>query len=192
MTWIRGALGEVLTHLGDLQRGREIQLEVRRLTAARGERRLHCGATNSLAMLELRAGNVDIAIECARSLVDDAHTPASFRSTASALLSRGLVVRGDVEGAMRAAQNAIDMLRTLGADNDDEGLATLAYAEALDAIGDRADAARIIREAAVRLRAAAARISDPELAASFLGRVPNNARVLELERTWVKVLAEPG
>ena len=66
-----------------------------------------------------------------------------------------------------------------------EALARLMFAETRYATGDAGGARAAIVRARDRLRGRAARISDRELRESFLRRVPENARTLELAAAWV-------
>jgi hypothetical protein len=61
----------------------------------------------------------------------------------------------------------------------------LAHAEALHATGAHDAAARAIADARARLRAIADKITDPDYQASFLERVPENARTLALADAWL-------
>jgi hypothetical protein len=61
----------------------------------------------------------------------------------------------------------------------------LVHAEALHATGAHDAAARAIADARARLLAIADKITDPDYKASFLERVPENARTLALAHTWL-------
>jgi hypothetical protein len=58
-------------------------------------------------------------------------------------------------------------------------------AETLDASGEHASARAAMAAARARLFVRAARIADPARRASFLERVPEHARILELARAWI-------
>jgi hypothetical protein len=58
------------------------------------------------------------------------------------------------------------------------------HAEALHATGNTEAARAAIEVARASLLARAAKIKDPSWRASFLDRVPENARTLELARQW--------
>jgi tetratricopeptide (TPR) repeat protein len=182
--WARGMLAEVLMHLGQIDASRAAQLAVLEVAKARGERRLTAAATNSMSYVEWLAGNFTLAERYARAVSDNPDTPTSFRATSRALLSRSLLSQGRVDESLRAAEDATEVLRGLGAHNDDEGLTCLAHAEALEAAGRRDEAKSVVRDAVARLRAAAAKISDPAWAQGFLEHVPHNARTLALARAW--------
>jgi hypothetical protein len=60
----------------------------------------------------------------------------------------------------------------------------LAHAEALHATGAHDAARHAIAGARARLLAIAGKIADPDYKASFLTRVPENARTLALADAW--------
>jgi eukaryotic-like serine/threonine-protein kinase len=61
----------------------------------------------------------------------------------------------------------------------------LAHAEALHATGAHDAARSAIAQARARLLAIADKITDPDYKASFLERVPENARTLGLADAWL-------
>ena len=76
------------------------------------------------------------------------------------------------------------MLDSLGGVEEGEAYVRLAFAEALDAAGDRDAACEAIATARVRIMERAAMIHDPQWKESFLHLVPENARTLELAKEW--------
>jgi hypothetical protein len=65
-----------------------------------------------------------------------------------------------------------------------ESLLRLVYAESLDQLGEHDEAREAIRLAQRRLLERAAQIREPAWRSSFLGRLPENARTLQLAREW--------
>ena len=57
-------------------------------------------------------------------------------------------------------------------------------AETRKAMGDERGARGAMRSARDNLLKRASRITDPRMRASFLSRVPDNARLLELAQAW--------
>jgi eukaryotic-like serine/threonine-protein kinase len=82
---------------------------------------------------------------------------------------------------MRRAQAALSAPETI---EDGEALVGLCAAEVLDATGDHPGAVEAIDAAHRRLLAHAARIGDDAWRTSFLERVPENARTIDLARRW--------
>jgi hypothetical protein len=92
---------------------------------------------------------------------------------------------GDPAGALAAAERAMRCLEDMeGAPEDGESLARLVWAEALMAAGRESEAREALQTARDRLRHRAALIRDDTLRASFLDRVPENARTLALADEW--------
>jgi hypothetical protein len=65
-----------------------------------------------------------------------------------------------------------------------ESLVRLVLAEALEANGDGAGARQALASAWTRLQERAARITNETWRDSFLTRLPDNARTMDLAREW--------
>jgi hypothetical protein len=76
------------------------------------------------------------------------------------------------------------MLDALGGIEEGESYVRLTFAEALEASGNHEAACEAIATARVRILERAAMIHDPAWKESFLERVRENARTLELARQW--------
>jgi eukaryotic-like serine/threonine-protein kinase len=113
---------------------------------------------------------------------------------ALALATRSLAAlrAGDVADATAAAERGWALLESCGG-RTEEGEATirLARAEALAAAGRARDARAAIVSAADRLLERAATSEDPDQRKSFLGRVRDHARTLQLRRL-LEATPEPG
>jgi tetratricopeptide (TPR) repeat protein len=108
----------------------------------------------------------------------------SLYALAQAALSRVLLAQGRIEEARAAAEGAFHFLERGGKVEEGEGLVWLAWAEALEATGHHDEARAVVRRQADAIRVRASRIKDAALRASFLGRIPENARMLELARAF--------
>ncbi len=104
---------------------------------------------------------------------------------ARATLAALRLAQGRAEEALAAAQDAMARSEAIGGCGLFRGaFMRLAHAEALHATGAHDAAARAIADARARLLAIADKISDPDYKASFLERVPENARTLTLANAW--------
>jgi hypothetical protein len=84
-------------------------------------------------------------------------------------------------------KEAIALLERIGGEmSEGEIDLRLTWAEALHASGDGEAARAAIAATRDRLLELAERLSDVELRASFLRRVPENARTLALARAWIE------
>jgi hypothetical protein len=100
------------------------------------------------------------------------------------------LAQGRAAEALAAAEEAMARCTAMGGCGVFRGaFVRLAHAEALHAAGAHAAARGAIAQARARLLAIADKISDPDRRASFLARVPENARTLALAATW---LGEPA
>jgi hypothetical protein len=102
-----------------------------------------------------------------------------------ATLSALRLAQGRAGEALASAEDALARCETMGGCGMFRGaFLRLAHAEALHATGAHDAAARAITDARARLLAIADRITDPAYQASFLERVPENARTLALADAW--------
>src|SRR5262249_40839766 len=102
-----------------------------------------------------------------------------------ATLSALRLAQGRTEDALAAAEDAIAQGEAMGGCGMFRGaFLRLAHAEALHATGAHDAAARAIAAARAHLLAIADKITDSDYQASFLERVPENARTLALADAW--------
>jgi eukaryotic-like serine/threonine-protein kinase len=163
---------------------REVMTETLSAFAEQGQGRFEGTAHVHFAEILHRAGDLGGAEREARRAVDLLGPIQPLLPLALGHLSRVLRERGRTAEALSVAQAAAALLDAIGIGEDGAEVARLALAEALDAAGDRTAALAALGDAARRLRARAARIPDDALRASFLDRVPENARTLALARAW--------
>ena len=144
-------------------------------------RRMEGASLEYLALIQLEAGQLADAEAAARQALAVASMPPVLplnQAESWSILARVLLARGKHDEAVEWATAGLDALERLGGIDDGEALIRLTHAEALAAIG-RVDQARAALERArERLHERAARFTDPLLRASFLERVPENAKTL--------------
>jgi hypothetical protein len=100
-------------------------------------------------------------------------------------LSAIRLAQGRADEALAAAEDAMARYQAMGGCGMFRGsFVRLTHAEALHATGAHDAAARAIADARARLLAIADKIIDPDYQASFLERVPENARTLALADAW--------
>jgi tetratricopeptide (TPR) repeat protein len=175
-------LGMARRALGALDDARAIEAEAATAFAAQGDRRMEGVSRNNLAIILTDAGDLAGAEREARAAIEILATNGPARAYALATLARVQLERGESAPALATAREAA--LAALGGIEEGESAVMLVHAEALAAAGDRAGALLAIARARTRLGARAQRIADPARRASFLRRVPDNARTLELARAW--------
>jgi len=107
------------------------------------------------------------------------------RIPALAFLAQAHLVAGNPEEAYAAAQRGRALLAEVGVTEEGTALLALAHAEAAAMLGHDAEAREVITEAAAQLRARAAKIGDLDLRASFLARISEHRRILEIEARYV-------
>jgi len=171
-------LGVALASVGRTEEAIRVQREARDRFIAGKDPRLEAASRLYLARCHLEQRDLDAALEEAATVERSTFDP--MRVGALAILSEVARARGDVAVAVTHAESAILLLDTLGAVEDLELFTRLAHAEALAAAGRRPAAMAALRVAKSRLVARADKLRDPALRASFLGRVSEHARILEL------------
>ncbi|MBI4703691.1 MAG: AAA family ATPase [Deltaproteobacteria bacterium] len=178
VTLNRANLGFVLARLGALDEAHEIEAAVLDIARQQGDRTTASYARVYLAEIHLRAGRLEAAEAEARAASEAGDIMAQ------ALLASVLLAQGRSAEALASARQAKQGLDSCGGIQEGEALVRLVWAEALDATGDREAARAAIAAAHERLLERASRIDDEELRASFLERVPENARTMELAQRW--------
>jgi tetratricopeptide (TPR) repeat protein len=120
----------------------------------------------------------------ARLAVEKAGAIAPMRAAALSWLARALLAQGRQADAFEASNEAMALLERAGSMNYGESLVRLTIAETRMATGDEAGARAALRAARDRLLKRADRITDASVRESFLTRLPDNARTMELAREW--------
>ncbi|WP_437602171.1 hypothetical protein WMF28_11110 [Sorangium sp. So ce590] len=117
------------------------------------------------------------------ALLGSAEACPAARDVLSELCDGEVIVRRK-ESRYRAAE-VVAAHEHWGASGYKRTFAHLVHAEALHAAGDREGASAVIAGARERLLARAERLPAAHRR-SFLGEIPENARVLELSRQWLR------
>jgi serine/threonine protein kinase/tetratricopeptide (TPR) repeat protein len=177
-------LGMVLAFRGQLEEAALVEGRAVESYQTLGDKRLEGGSRCYLSAIALLAGDLELAEEEARKAVELLVISPPTRVAALAALARALLARGKLESADHAARDAVELLDTLLQVEEGEAAARLARAETLWANGEREAAVVALKAARARVLARAGAIQRPELRQSYLGRVPENARLLELVREW--------
>ena len=133
-----------------------------------------------------------LALAHAQRALDLARSFPVFRAQAHGFQARALLRLLLVDEALDAARQGMKILDELGGIESGEGILRLAHAEALHASGHHGEARAAIEEASARLLARAEKIADLAKRRSFLERVPEHERTLQLERQWLAATSSVG
>jgi ATP/maltotriose-dependent transcriptional regulator MalT len=120
----------------------------------------------------------------ARTAAENLRTSPGPRIGALSALARALLAQGRTAEAFDAALEAATLLETVSNTEFGESLVRLMNAETKMGIGDASGALVAIGAARDRLLERADKIADSGVRSSFLSRVADNARTLELARAW--------
>ncbi|WP_437308267.1 hypothetical protein [Sorangium sp. So ce388] len=178
-------LGSPLHRLGAIEEAHEAVAKAIAISGAQGDPRLAGLSRAYLAGFRHRAGDLAGAEAEARQALERLELVKPLLVFARATLARVLLARGRAPEALAEARAALALLGSLGKVEEGEALARLVLAEALFATGDLPAARAAIAHARAVLLEAAARLDDAGRRESFLRRVEENARTLELARAWL-------
>ena len=181
----RQNLGIALARQGKLDEAQAVEEASIEEFRAQGNPRMVGASQIYLAKIAALQGDLERAEREATAAVDASDKAPPIRAGAYATLSEVLLARGRAPEALDAAKQAVAIVASLGGQIEEgESLIRLVHAEALDAAGEREAARAVIAEAQDRLLARADKIGDPDLRASFLEQVPENARTQLLAKQW--------
>jgi eukaryotic-like serine/threonine-protein kinase len=184
----RQNLGLALARLGRLDEARLVEAEAADAFRASGNRRMESASKYYLGHILLLAGESVRGEEETRDALDLANIEPplpTIRAEGLAVLGQILLAQGRQKSALAATEEAMAILERLGGIDGGEFLIRVEHAQALEANGEHARAAEQIRAARERLLHCAHKIRDERLRQSFLSRVPENARIIELARAWI-------
>jgi serine/threonine protein kinase/tetratricopeptide (TPR) repeat protein len=178
-------MGMLLARLGDTKGAVEREEAAIEAFVAQGDRRMEGAARLYRALfLSMDAEQLERAETETLAAIDAFGLTPPLRAYALAVLGRIRLTGRAPDRAEPAAREAMDVLDGLGGVEEGESYVRLTFAEALEANGDHAAAREAIATARVRILERAAMIHDPAWKESFLERVRENARTLELARQW--------
>ncbi|WP_437931160.1 protein kinase [Sorangium sp. So ce291] len=185
VAWSNVYLAAPLDRLGALDEARAIVTKVIAVSEVHGDRLLAVLARTYLASFLRRAGDLAGAEAEAQRALHPLDPPMPIQVFARATLADVLLESGRASEALAEARAALALLSSLERGEDGESLARLVHAKALFAAGDLPAARAAIAHARAMLLETAARIDEPGRRESFLHRVEENVRTLDLARAWL-------
>jgi tetratricopeptide (TPR) repeat protein len=177
-------LGLALAGQGRLDEASQVEREATVAFLEHGDVRQACLSRINMARILTMARRYPEAVEEARAAVTAAEASTANRAYALAALAEARRGAGDAAGALESATEAVGLLGEAGSTEEGTCLVWLIHAETLRDSGDEAGAKTAIAAAHARVVERAAKITDPKLRDSFLKRVPDNARTMELASKW--------
>jgi len=184
---LRGILGATLyllstclTDQGRLDEARDLNEQAIRLTAELNDQYWGVYAQCWSSVIEHRAGNHLTADKHARDAVRMAENNPGLRPYALALAARAALGQRRISEAHEWAKDAYEQLESLGDVTDGEETIRLAYAECLLAQSDRVAAKEVLLKARNRIDTKAKTIDILDWRRSFLTRILENRRTIEL------------
>jgi tetratricopeptide (TPR) repeat protein len=179
----RHLLGILRLREGDIESAVALQKEAGEAFAARGNLRLEGGVLCWLAMAHLAASDVEAAETASRRALELLETSPPARALALAVHACVALEKKDIPRAHASASEARALLDAPGGIDTGEALVRLVHAEVLVAMHRTDEARDAIRAAETRLRERAARIRREAWRETFLTRIPENAKTLDLAKS---------
>jgi serine/threonine protein kinase/tetratricopeptide (TPR) repeat protein len=173
-------LCNILAYEGRLDEARSLGLRALAYTTENNDRHFRSFTLLYLALVEFLAGNYCQSEATAREALRAVESNPSLQPFAMALIARALLAQGQADGASSIAREAYARLEAAGKVQDGEVTIRLAYAECELAAGSPAVASNALTAAVEVLLAKANTIENPEWRRSFLTRIPEHTRILQL------------
>jgi eukaryotic-like serine/threonine-protein kinase len=151
---------------------------------AQGDRRMEAAARLYRAFFLTSADDLERAEHEVGIALEMSGVTPPLRAFGVAILASIHLENGRPERAAAPAREAVNLLEALGGVEEGEAYIRLTYAEALEAIGDHTGARDAIATARVRILERTAMIQDAQWKDTFVQRVRENLRTLELARAW--------
>jgi tetratricopeptide (TPR) repeat protein len=177
LRWASYTRGKILALSADAHAARA-HLEQARATLA-GNPRMIAGTHVYAGLAALRAGDAPWAEQEGRAALS-AHGAVSVQAVANAVLARALVRLGRTEEALAVAGTAAELLRSVGAVEENEAVIHLASVEALVGSGQADRAREAAAGALARLVAISAKLSKPARREAYLHGIEPHAETVRL------------
>ena len=177
-------LGMLYARLGDTKTAVQREDAAIEAFVAQGDKQMEGAARLYRALFLAMDTQLERAEKETQAAIEAFGLTPPLRAYALAVLGRIRLTSSMPRRAEAPAREAMDVLEALGGVEEGESYVRLAFAEALDAAGDRDAARDAIATARVRIMERAAMIHDPAWKESFLSLVRENARTLELAKEW--------
>jgi hypothetical protein len=151
---------------------------------AQGDRRMEASARLYRGFFLALGEDFDRAEREVLLVLEQPGVTPPLKAYGMAILTGVHLRNGRPDRAEPWARDSMRLLEALGGVEEGEAYIRLMYAEALDAVGDQTGAREAIATARVRILERTAMIQDAQWKDTFVQKIRENARTLELARTW--------
>lgn len=151
---------------------------------AQGDRRMEAAARLYRGFFLALAEDIERSEREVKHALEATGATPPLRAYGLAILAGAHLKNGRADRAERCAREANELLEELGGVEEGEAYIRLTFAEALDAIGNHDAAREAIATARVRILERTAMIQDAQWKNTFIEKVRENVRTLELARLW--------
>ena len=177
-------LGFALARLGRLEEALRLESLAVEGFEAMQDRRMTSSSRQYLAQILLAAGAEEDAERHARAALELVRDRSALAPLGRATLARVLLARGRLDEALALSELALPGLASVISSPGRAAWIPLVHAEVLEARGDHEAARVAIAAAREGVLARAGQIARAEWRETFLTRVRENARILELAAAW--------
>jgi tetratricopeptide (TPR) repeat protein len=174
------SLANILAYQGRLDEARGFGERAIKWTTDNNDQYFGSAAQHYMSVIEHLSMNYPAAEGHARQAMEILANNLALQPFAVALLARSLHGQGKIAEALSCARDAYSQLEARGQVQDGEMPIRLAFVECLVASSDLEAAKQVLAKAVARLRKQASNIDNPEWRQSFLTRIPEHRRILEL------------
>lgn len=175
--------GMLLARLGDVRSAIQRADSAIEAFVNQGDRRMEAAARVYRGYFLAHGDDLERAEREVKGAIDHIGSTPPLRAFGLAILADTHLKNGRADRAEAPARDALELLEQLGGVEEGEAYIRLAYAESLEALGDEAGAKRAVADARVRILERTAMIQDPHWKNTFLEKVRENVRTLELARS---------
>jgi tetratricopeptide (TPR) repeat protein len=176
--------GMLLARMGDARAALGLADSAIEAFIAQGDRHMEANARLSRGYFLVLGDDLERAEREVRLALDNAGASPPLRAYGLAILASVYLQSGRADRAEPCARDSIQLLESLGGVEEGEAFIRLTYAESRDALGDVAGAREAIQTARVRILERTAMIQDAQWKDTFVQKVRENVRTLELFRAW--------
>jgi tetratricopeptide (TPR) repeat protein len=180
----RHTLGLALARLGRLSEAEAVESAAVKAFEAQSNPRMEGGCRIYLSFILTQAGRLDEALGEARSAMRLLDRAPPALASALGMVAQIQLAQGRTRDALFTAEQAMDILISLGGIEEGETRIRLVHAQCLFASGEAERARDAIRVAKTQLLERSSKIAEPRHRESFLTAVSENAEVIELAEAW--------
>jgi tetratricopeptide (TPR) repeat protein len=184
ITEASGNLGVVYLRRGQLEDAERTLRQSAEGYAQTAMNSLQAIALFCLARVVFARGDDEAASDYLQRALELSDSEPWAKASVLAAVSQLSLLRGDASDALKAAEQAVQLMREHQL-FEHVALMRTAHVESLLACGRTEEARNALREASAWIQEQARKIDEPKLRESFLRNIPEHQRILQLAERWL-------